>query len=283
MKARNCLLVISLLVIQQIAPAQSWVQIADFPSTERDDAVHFVIGETAYCGTGLRPFFIASNDMYAFDMNSETWAVINSLPAGAERQYATGFSYNNYGFIFGGIGSDYFNDLWLYDPLTGNWQAKTPLPAEGRMGSSCFVISDTAYVIGGRTSISNSISEVWAYCIPSDTWTPKSHLPFGARWRASTAADQENGYLIFGVDSESVFRRELYEFNPSINACSQLSVFPGSGRAYASMNYINGELLVIAGLDSLNNSSRTRNRRFEEEGRRQALQVQVLVAQRAYC
>jgi N-acetylneuraminic acid mutarotase len=254
MNAKNSLLLISLIFIQGIAFSQSWIQIADFPATERDDAVSFVVGETAYCGTGLKPFFVASNDMYAFDMNTETWVAINSLPAGTERQYATGFSYNNYGFVFGGIGSNYFNDLWMYDPQTGNWQAKLSLPAEGRMGSGCFVINDTAYVIGGRTSMSNSISEVWAYCISADTWTQKNDLPFGSRWRASTATDNTKGYLIFGVDSESQFRRELYEFNPLINTWSQISVFPGTGRAYAAMNYINDELLVIAGLDSLNNS-----------------------------
>ena len=254
MNVTKSLLLLSLLLVQKVIVAQAWIQIDDFPSVERDDAINFVIGETAYCGTGLKPAFIPSNDMHAFDMNTETWSTISSLPAGTERQYATGFSYNNYGFVFGGIGSDYFNDLWMYDPANGNWQAKMSLPAEGRMGSSCFVINDTAYIVGGRTSLLNSISEVWAYCISADTWTQKSNLPFGSRWRASTATDNAKGFLAFGVDSESNFRRELYEFNPLINAWSQLSVFPGAGRAYAAMNYINGELLVIAGLDSLSNS-----------------------------
>lgn len=254
MNVKNCVLLLLFLFLQRTTSSQSWIQIADFPSIERDDAISFVIGETAYCGTGLKPFFIASNDMYSFDMNTETWAAINSLPIGTERQYATGFSNNIYGFVFGGIGSEYFNDLWMYNPLTGNWQAKTSLPADGRMGSSCFVINDTAYVIGGRTSLSNSISEFWAYCISSDTWTQKHHLPFGSRWRASATSNNTKGYLLFGVDSESVFRRELYEFDPLLNAWSQLSVFPGTGRVYAAMNHINDELLVIAGLDSLSNS-----------------------------
>ena len=250
---KNSLLFV-ILFFQKIIFAQSWVQITDFPSTERDDGTSFVIGYTAYCGTGLKPFFIASNDMYSFDMNTETWATINSLPTGAERQYATGFSSNSFGFIFGGVGSIYYNDLWMYDPITGNWQTKTALPASGRMGSSCFVINDTAYIIGGRTSVAASISDVWAYCISADTWTPKNNLPFGARWRASATTDNTKGYLIFGKDSASISRKELFEFNPVTNLWTQISTFPGNGRAYAAMKFISGDLLVLAGLDSLGKS-----------------------------
>jgi N-acetylneuraminic acid mutarotase len=243
-----------LLFFQKIILAQSWVQISDFPSTERDDGTSFVIGDKAYCGTGLKPFFITSNDMYSFDMITEAWATINSLPSGTERQYATGFSNNNFGFIFGGVGSVYYNDLWMYNPITGNWQAKTPLPAAGRMGSCCFVINDTAYIVGGRTSVATSISDVWAYCISADTWTMKNNLPFGARWRASATTDNTKGYLIFGKDSASVSRKELYEFNPATNSWMQISAFPGNGRVYAAMKFISGDLLVLAGLDSLGKS-----------------------------
>jgi hypothetical protein len=234
--------------------AQSWTQIVDFPSTERDDGTYFIIGNTAYCGTGLRPFYLASNDMYSFDMTAETWNSINPLPTGSERQYATGFSNNNSGYIFGGLGNEYFNDLWMYNPATGNWQAKMSLPGEGRMGSSCFAINDTAYIIGGRTSTATSISEVWAYSLSADTWTQKNDLPFGARWRASATTDNTLGYLIFGVDSANIYRKELYEFNPSTNIWTQLSTFPENGRSYSSMNYINNNLIVLAGLDSLNKS-----------------------------
>jgi hypothetical protein len=122
------------------------------------------------------------------------------------------------------------------------------------MGSSCFAINDTAYIIGGRTSTATSISEVWAYSLSADTWTQKNDLPFGARWRASATTDNTLGYLIFGVDSANIYRKELYEFNPSTNIWTQLSTFPENGRSYSSMNYINNNLIVLAGLDSLNKS-----------------------------
>jgi N-acetylneuraminic acid mutarotase len=244
-----------LILMRKASIAQTWSQIADFPSTERDDGTSFVIGNKAYCGTGLKPFFIASNDMYAFDMDTETWSTIQSLPAGSERQYASGFSHDDHGFIFGGSGSSYFNDLWMYDTSSGNWQAKAPMPSAGRMGASSFVINDTAYIVGGRTSASPSISEVWAYCILTDTWVQKNNLPFGARWRAAAATNNNKGYLIFGRNETDRFCKELFEYNPSSDSWTLLSIFPGNGRTYSAMNYFAGDLVLFGGLDSLGNSN----------------------------
>jgi len=244
-----------LFLFQKIILGQSWVQISDFPNTERDDGISFVIGNKAFCGTGVKTGFIACNDMYSFDLNTETWETINSLPSGMERQYAEGFSFNDYGFVFGGInGNTFFNDLWMYNPVNNNWQSKTPLPDEARMGVSSFVINDTAYIIGGRTSTALSISEMWAYCISADTWTFKGNLPFGERWRASAVSDNAKGYLIFGNDASEINRKELYEFNPLSNSWTQIGNFPGHGRVYSSLSYMNGNLIVVAGLDSIGNS-----------------------------
>ena len=98
--------------------AQTWKQSIDFPSTERDDGVVFVIGNNAYCGTGLKSGWITSSDFYSFDMNSESWTTIKNLPKDKKRQYAIGFSSLNYGYVFGGVnGGDFLNDIWQYDPI----------------------------------------------------------------------------------------------------------------------------------------------------------------------
>lgn len=255
MSCKKYALVYLFFLIQKIVFSQTWVQISDFPSTERDDGVSFIIGNKAYCGTGVKPGFIVCKDMYSFDMQTETWDTINPLPTGLERQYATGFSHNGYGYIFGGIyGNVYFNDLWMYDPVTGHWQNKASLPSIERMGACSFVINDTAYIMGGRTSVSESIEEMWAYCMTSDTWTFKGNLPFGERWRASAVSSNGKGYLIFGKDASEINRRELYQFEPFTNSWNQLGNFPGLGRVYSSLSYMNEKLIVMAGLDSISNS-----------------------------
>jgi N-acetylneuraminic acid mutarotase len=239
----------------KIAFSQTWVQISDFPSTERDDGCSFIIGNKAYCGTGLKTGVIETGDMYLLNMNNDTWDTISSLPLGMERQYALGFSYNNQGFIFGGSkGSIYLNDLWMFDTLIGTWQNKASLPGVGRKGMCGFVINDTAYVLGGQTSTFSAISEFWAYHIPSDNWIFKGHLSFGARWRASATTDNSKGYVIFGEDSLGNYGNGLYEFDPNLNQWSLISSFPGYGRTYSSLQYMANGLLIVAGVDSLTNS-----------------------------
>ncbi len=235
--------------------AQQWTQIADFPSTARDDGASFVIGNKAYCGTGLQTGFVASGDMHALDLDNESWMPVASLPPGEERQYACGFSALGMGFLFGGIRDNtYLNSLWMYDPSTNSWIAKAALPGPGRMGSSCFTLGDTTYIAGGRTVNTLSINELWAYSITSDTWHYKGALPFGARWRAAACSHQGKGYLAFGVDANNQYRRELYSFSPETQQWQTLTEFPLQGRAYVGMQSFGNDLLVVCGLDSSLNS-----------------------------
>ncbi len=234
--------------------AQNWQQLGDFPSTERDDGVAFVIGNNAYCGTGLNSSFAATIDFYSLDMNTDQWSTIASLPAGNERQYAASFASGNFGFVCGGLGNIYYNDVWQYDPVLNTWTGKTPIPAAGRSGATYFVINNIAYIVGGRTAANVAIDEVWAYDIANDTWQSKNNLPFGSRFRASGAALNNKGYLIFGRDVNARFCQELYEYDPTLDTWTQVSVFPGVGRSYASLQSIAGSLVVLAGLDTFGTS-----------------------------
>ena len=237
------------------ANAQFWQQISDFPSTERDDGIAFTIANKAYCGTGLNQWFSSCNDFYSLDMNTDAWDTIAPMQAGEERQYACGFSSPDAGFVFGGInGSTYLNDVWKYDPVLNTWEEKTALPAEGRGGSSVFVINNIAYLIGGRTVSTDAIEEVWAYDLINDVWEHKSNLPFGARWRAAATVCADKGYIIFGKDQSNRFCSELMEYNPSGDNWTQISTFPGTGRTYSALACISDDLVITTGLDTAETS-----------------------------
>jgi N-acetylneuraminic acid mutarotase len=255
MKKLIPVLLFTLLISKHTSIAQTWLQLNDFPSTERDDGASFTIGTISYCGTGLTPWFSTTTDFYSFNSNTEVWSPIAALPNGMERQYASGFSDGQYGYIFGGTsGNNYFNDLWQYNPSNNSWQSKTPMPAQGRMGASVFVINDTAYVISGKSSNQNSINEMWAYSFTGNNWINKGPLPFGGRWRASTTSVNGLGYLIFGKDSTNYYHNELYQFNPLNNSWSLLNNFPLPGRTYSVMQNLDDDLLIFGGIDSLGNS-----------------------------
>jgi N-acetylneuraminic acid mutarotase len=237
------------------ATAQSWVQIADFPGTERDDGVSFQINYKAYCGTGLTPWFAATADFYAFDFVSESWSAIAPMPANTERQYACGFASSTRGYVFGGLNDTTFlNDLWQYDPIQNTWTQKSPLPALGRSGAACFVINDTAYIIGGRTANAIATAEVWAYNMAADSWEQKNNLPLGARWRASGTSMYAIGYLVFGRDENGQDYPSLLQYAPGLDSWASFPAFPAMGRTYATLQPVGGELVVFGGIDSVGNS-----------------------------
>lgn len=234
--------------------AQGWTQLTDFPSTARDDGTSFTINDITYCGTGINSSWSPTNDFYALDMTTENWSSITGLPTNEARQYANGFASGSKGFIFGGLnGTGYLNDLWTYDPTTDLWSTRAPMPAIGRSGASCFVIGDTAYIMGGQTATIQSLSEIWAYSMTSDTWTQKNPLP-DSLWRASAVSFQNKGYVLFGRNNSGVYKNELYEYSPSTDSWVTLSSFPGVGRTYSGLAILNDKLVSFAGRDSLGNS-----------------------------
>ncbi len=245
-----------LLLIALPCSAQNWQQLSDFPGVARDDGAAFIIGDTAYFGTGLTPWWAPTSDFYGFDLSTETWFSVAALPNSNERQYAAAFSDSSqFGFIFGGHdGTNFLNDLWRYDPSSNNWLELSPLPAEGRGGAACFVFNDTAYVVGGKNAQNEAFDEVWAYSMSSDSWVQKNDLPFGGRWRSSVAQLNGLGYLVFGKDENGTFRNELFEYDPTLDSWTNISTFPSLGRSHATLFPFGSNLYCAFGIDSLNNS-----------------------------
>jgi len=233
--------------------SQTWEQQPDFPATERDDATVFVIDNFAYCGTGMVPWFVPFADFYKFDMNTNSWSTIASLPTSNERQYAVGFSHTSKGYVFGGSnGTVALNDLWEYDPTTNEWTEKTSLPASGISGACGFVIADTAYIIGGRESDGTTLSSVWAYSFATNSWVQKNDLPFGL-WRASAIANNSQGYLLHGKNESNESNSTLLDYQPITDSWNSSSTFPASERSYSIIHTINNHLITGFGIDDLGN------------------------------
>lgn len=243
-----------LAIVCQVANAQSWQQIADFPGTARDDGTSFIINNKAYCGTGFEVGFAATRDFYVFDMYTNAWQKQIMMPAGNERQYACGFSNAGKGYIFGGVnGNNFYADLWEFDPVANTWKSKKPKPGAGLSGASLFEINGLAYISGGKNSSTIASTQVWCYDAQKDYWEPRKDFPFGGRWRAAACNLNGKGYLGFGKDEKGAYHNEIYEYDTGLDSWTLLTKFPGKGRTYAALTALYGKLYVVAGLDSSNN------------------------------
>ena len=230
--------------------AQSWFAVDSIPGPARDDGASFVIGDTAYCGTGYAPWFSPLDDFYAYDMSTDSWFAISNMPLATQRQYATSFTDGEFGYVFGGNNGNNLNDLWRYDPELDLWEGRSAMPDSARSGASSFVLGDTAYIVGGKTSTQDALSEVWAYSFSGDTWTQKNDMPSGTIWRASAVSVQNYGYVCFGVDSAGSFKNELLRYEPLSDTWVTLSSFPSLGRSHVKMLEKDDQIYAMFGIDS---------------------------------
>jgi N-acetylneuraminic acid mutarotase len=239
----------------QFCFAQTWSQLADFSGTERDDGVCVRINNKAYFGSGLLAGFTLGKDFYAYDMATNAWSTIASMPAGSERQYACAFTYSNSFYVFSGSGysNTVFTDLQRYDVATDTWTALAGKPGNGLIGASCLEYGDKIIIVGGKFQSGVVSDEVWEYSISTNTWLQKNNFPFGGRWRSSAAVLNTIGYLVFGKDNNQSYRKEMYSYNYTTDTWTKLMDFPQpKGRAYAALKTSSTQLVLFGGYDTLN-------------------------------
>ncbi|MEI8136332.1 MAG: kelch repeat-containing protein [Bacteroidota bacterium] len=248
-------LLFTFLIFTQFAFGQTWAQLADFPSSERDDGVAVHVNGKAYFGTGLIVGFSLGKDFYSYEIWNNTWTQIASMPTGSERQYACAFTYSNSFYVFSGSGysNAVFTDLQRYNIATNAWTTLTGKPGNGLIGASCLEFGNKIIIVGGKFSSGAVSDEVWEYTISTDTWLQKANFPFGGRWRASASVLNNIGYLVFGRDNNQSFRKEMYSYTPATDTWIKIMDFPlTKGRAYSAMRTSINKLVLFGGYDTLN-------------------------------
>lgn len=235
--------------------AQNWQVLPSFPGVERDDATGFVVGNELLVGSGLSPWWAPLSDFYAFNLTSNTWSNKASLPSGAERQYAAGFSVNGSGYVFGGYnGVSYLNDLWLLDPVANLWTFVDTLPSYGRSGCAAFSIGYTVFLMGGKSSISAANHEFWSFNTSTLQWNQEMDFPYGNLWRASSCTFNGRGFVMFGRDENNQFTKGFYSYDPLTLMWDSLAPFPSLGRSHAALFALSDGVYAGFGIDGLGSS-----------------------------
>ena len=82
----------------------------------------FTIGNFSYLGTGWSGGNTRFGDFWKYDPTGDKWEQVASLPQGAERSSAVGFSVDGMGYCGTGYdGSKYLNDFYKFDPAANTW------------------------------------------------------------------------------------------------------------------------------------------------------------------
>ncbi|MFN7912239.1 MAG: Kelch repeat-containing protein [Bacteroidota bacterium] len=249
---------ILLFLIYNCSFAQTWLPLPDFPGTARDDGSTFTINNKAYCLTGLANSVGCTADGFAFDFNTNTWGTMAALPAGQERQYASAFSYSNFGYIVCGVKCDnsYLNDVWQYNSTSNTWTQLPNFPGGLRMGAQCFVIGSKAYLVSGINNASIVYNDIWEFDCINLNWTQKNNLPFPGTYRGVGFQINNTGYIGFGYSNylTQTYNKFLYSYNVTTDNWQQVSSVQLPSLTYVGCNVINGKALFYCGQDSLGNN-----------------------------
>jgi N-acetylneuraminic acid mutarotase len=193
-----------------------------------------------YCIGGYRERPMASMEIY--DTLTDTWSEGSGMPKA--REYAEADVVNGKIYVMGGKYTPYSvsDQNLMYDPQTGAWTAKAPIPHSPGVHISA-VLDNKIYIIsGGLTQIYNTETDTWS------TGAPFPGSRIGAYAAATTGVyAPKRIYVIEGATAYGPWRNTNWVFDPQANSWSTAASppYPGGG---GGVTVVNDQIYIIGGV-----------------------------------
>jgi N-acetylneuraminic acid mutarotase len=198
----------------------NWVRQSDFDGVARSEAISFVIGDTAYIGTGYDGT-VRLSDFWKYDPSQGTsgsWLQRADVP-GDPRNSAVGFSTTTKGYVTTGYnGLIKLKDTYEYNPTSNSWAKKADFGGSARIDAVAFAIADKGYVTTGNDG--NDLKDFWMYDPASDTWTQKVSLGGSKREQAVAFVYQNKGYVVTGINNGTTVN-DFWMYDPAADAWTE--------------------------------------------------------------
>ena len=200
------------------------------------------------------------SDTWAYDLNANTWMnrypVVPSYPPA---RYGHGMAYdisNRKFFMFGGYtGTQYYNDLWVYNLSEGSWSGPytpAPAPSPRYKSSFCYDTDMGRFLLFGGRGASGLLNDLWAFYPDSYTWvniTPVQSPP--KREGASMVYDISDGRaLLFGGKNESAYLNDTWVFSSKTNQWKKINttIYPAKRESAIGGFHIHlGKVIITMG------------------------------------
>jgi N-acetylneuraminic acid mutarotase len=197
-----------------------WTPLAAMP-VARGGATAQAIGNLIYVVGGMDTDGASLDTVSVFNINTGTWSSVASMSTRRDNPGSAVLNGDLY--IFGGrtrnadgtIVANTLNTVEMFDPGTGTWTSRAPMPT-GRRTMVVGVLNGRALVIGGERKVDGTaFSENEEYDPDTNTWRTLKPLPTA---RHGAVAGVVNGvvYVIGGATSASagtaVTNNEAFSF-----------------------------------------------------------------------
>lgn len=227
----------------------TWTTMAPMP-TARAAYAAAVVNGIIYVVGGSEGCFPPSRVVEAYDPATNTWSTKAQFP---DTGFGLGVTESAVGVINGMLyvagGGNGFNavfaNLYVYDPVSDAWSAKTSMPTV-RFTEAGAVANGAFYAVGGLDNIGIATS-TFAYDPSTDTWFTKAPLSDPRNGLAASVVGNII-YTMGGVDASGPVPVATVEsYDPATNAWTTLPSMPTGLYAPAAAE-VNGTVYVMGGL-----------------------------------
>lgn len=202
--------------------------------------------------------FFAAGTMQA----QNTW--LSKAPfGGGARNYASGFSIGNTGYILSGSDEgSYFEDMWAWNMDSNSWTEMASYPGGERTGTRSVSLNGLGYVMGGEhpggcfaqqtkgmVCGGTFYNDLWRYNPDSNTWTIDTAFPGAGRNFAVALSDPDDSTIYYGTGNadDSAYFSDWWAFYAPTHTWTKMANFPGGQRDNAVGFFANGNIYVGTG------------------------------------
>ncbi|HEY4147789.1 MAG TPA: kelch repeat-containing protein [Chitinophagaceae bacterium] len=205
----------------------NWVNRFDFDGISRTEAVSFTILDTAFVGTGYAGAGNATltndrlPDFWKFNVTTNSWTQIASLPDTAARSSAVGFGTSTKGYVTTGLAQDgitKMKDTWEYTP-GGGWVKRADFAGTARYDAVGFSLLEKGYVATGYDN--NYLKDFYVFDPVANTWTLLQSFQGFKRKGAVAFTYNNKAYICTGQDN-TTYPNDFWVYNPSGSTWTQL-------------------------------------------------------------
>ena len=146
---------------------------------------------------------------------------------------------------FGLSNSGYLNDLWMYDPATGEWTEKASCPCTARTHPA-FIAEDGKVFVGLGGGPNGDMDDWWEYDMATDSWSQKPDFPASERHHPYQFGIDGMIYVGFGHNGPNIYN-EMYRYDPSTEQWTEVATLPAEGRVAGTQFSYGGKGYALSG------------------------------------
>jgi hypothetical protein len=214
----------------------AWTQKTAFTGDRRHHPYYFTVNNEIYVGLGHGNSNSGQNliysDWYRYDVPSDTWIQMASLPSYA-RVAGSHFALNGIGYVLAGQNQFHAtptnNEVWAYEPVSDTWTQMPDCPSGGRWAPGAFVADGMAFFGFGENIQGVNERDIWGISLVDFISTSESLrnrrftlYPNPAKDNvvlnlAGVNVSDAAAAVIYSLDGKIVKRVDLYDQQISID------------------------------------------------------------------